>query len=141
MTLLMAGINMSQCCPHKCHFEYLKARETGPERRSMTSEYETLKYAIYNNLGVGPKNAVSRKELCRRTGCGDRMLRRAIEDLRKDRVIITDDNGAGYYIPTTDASGKAQAAYWIARQSKRLKSIKKAMKGAERFVKQGGDKK
>ena len=77
------------------------------------TEYEVTKYAVYNALGVGSKNAVSRKELCRRIGCGDRMLREIIEDLRKDQVIITDDNGAGYYIPTSDDMGRARASYWL----------------------------
>lgn len=95
---------------------------------------DVIKYAIYNAIGVGKKNAVSRKELCQRVGCSDRVARKAIEELRHDRVIITDDDNKGYYIPTSDSTGKARAAYWIRRQENRIKSIKEALDGARRFV-------
>ena len=103
----------------------LIAPPAGKEKR-VDIGYDTFIYSVYNALGVGPKNAVTRRELCARLRCGDRLLRQAIEDLRHDRVILTDDNGTGYYIPTYNKEGRAQAARWIARQKKRVKSIKRA---------------
>ena len=98
------------------------------------TEYEILKCAVYNAIGVGRANAASRSEICRKVGCGDRMLRRVIEDLRYDRPIVTDDNGKGYYIPETTKEGKAATAFWISRQEKRIRSIRKAMAGANQFI-------
>ncbi len=95
--------------------------------------YDTFIYSVYNALGVGPKNAVTRRELCARLRCGDRLLRQAIEDLRHDRVILTDDNGTGYYIPTYNKEGRAQAARWIARQKKRVKSINRRFAAQRRL--------
>lgn len=97
-------------------------------------EYEEIKYSVYNALGVGEKNAVSRRKLCKSVGCNDRVVRKAIEDLRRDRVIITDDNGTGYYIPTSDNAGRARASYRVARQEKRIRSIRRSMKGAKQFL-------
>lgn len=62
------------------------------------------------------------------------MLRRAIEDLRYDRPIVTDDNGKGYYIPEDTKEGRAATAFWIMRQEKRMRSIRKALTGAKQFV-------
>ena len=87
----------------------LIAPPAGKEKR-VDIGYDTFIYSVYNALGVGPKNAVTRRELCARLRCGDRLLRQAIEDLRHDRVILTDDNGTGYYIPTYNKEGRAQAA-------------------------------
>lgn len=98
------------------------------------TEYEVLKYSVYNALGVGAKNAQTRKELCHSVGCSDRMLRKAIEDLRRNRAIITNDDGTGYYIPATTDEGRKETWYWLCRQKKRMKSIKRALRGAERFV-------
>ena len=109
-------------------------RYVGPGRRNMTTEYEVIKYAVYNSLGVGKKNAKTRKELCSCVKCSDRVLRKAIEDLRRDRVIITDDNGTGYYIPTSDNGGKSATEYWISRQKKRIRAIRKSLRGAQQFV-------
>lgn len=74
----------------------LIAPPAGKEKR-VDIGYDTFIYSVYNALGVGPKNAVTRRELCARLRCGDRLLRQAIEDLRHDRVILTDDNGTGLH--------------------------------------------
>ena len=93
--------------------------------------------AVYNAIGVGRENAISRRELCRATGLPDRAVRKAIEILRYDRPILTADNGLGYYIPRRDAQGRREAAKWIETQDRRCKSIKTAERGAKRFARQG----
>lgn len=99
-------------------------------------QYTGLMMAVYNALGVGHKNARSRSELCGVAGCNDRQLREAIEALRWDYPIVTNDDGTGYYIPTPDSRGRMQAARWLSRQGKRQESIKRATRGARLFVAQ-----
>ena len=98
------------------------------------NEEKLFSYAVYNALGVGPENARTRKELCAAVGCSDRNLRLAIEVLRHDYPILTDDDGKGYYLPTSDDRGRKQAVSWLRRQESRRESIRQAMRGARRFV-------
>lgn len=74
-------------------------------------EMEIFTSALYNALGVGHKNAQTRRELCKRLGCSDRMLRKGIEILRLDYAILTRDDGKGY-LPAGDngcGAGRCQA--------------------------------
>ena len=96
------------------------------------NEFELVQSAVYNALGVGKENAVSREELARRTGFSDRINRRAIEVLRHDHVILSIDSG--YYIPRSNEQGRQETAIWLAMQKSRMKSIKGATQGAERFI-------
>lgn len=98
------------------------------------SERELMRSAVYNALEIGPENAKSRLTLCFELDCTDRVLRQLIEELRRDYPIITDDDGAGYYIPTADARGRSQTAQWIERQKRRQTSIQVALRGAEQFI-------
>lgn len=54
---------------------------------------ELFTSALYNALGVGHKNAQTRKELCKRLRCDDRMLRDGIEVLRADYAVLNRDDG------------------------------------------------
>lgn len=98
------------------------------------SKYTDLERAVYNALGVGHKNARSRSELCNLIGCNDR---EAIEALRWDYPIITNDDGTGYYIPAADERGRSQAAGWLRRQRHRREAIAQATRGARLFVAAG----
>lgn len=100
----------------------------------MKNEFTVFTYAVYNTLGVGHKNAMTRKELCMRLKCSDRLLRRAIEILRKKHPILTRDDGSGYYLATTDADGVQDALSWLRRQNRRIRSIKESESGAVKFV-------
>ena len=95
---------------------------------------ETDKYAVYNALGVGKEQAVSRRELSSRTGIRDRGVREAIEALRSDMAVLNLERGKGYYIPEPTAQGKREAAQWLARQERRVRSLKAAQRGARRFL-------
>ena len=99
-------------------------------------QHTDLMAAVYNALGTGHRNARTRAELCAALGCNDRELREAIEALRWERPIITNDDGTGYYIPTQDSRGWAEASMWLSRQNKRQKSIKRATRGARLFMAQ-----
>lgn len=97
-------------------------------------EFDVFIYAVYNALGVGYQNALTRRELCQKLKCGDRALRKAIEELRRDYPILTQDDGQGYYLPETTPEGREDAAHWIRRQNRRIQSIKAAQSGALRFI-------
>lgn len=99
-----------------------------------TKNSDVIQCAVYNALGVGKQNAISRAELSRITGYKDRRIREAIEAMRYSKVIINLDNGDGYYIPDSTLQGRREAAAWIARQDRRIQSMKAATKGARRFV-------
>ena len=60
-------------------------------------EFDIFKAHVYNHLGVGHKNAKGRRQLCRELKCGDRILRKAIEELRRDYPILTRDDGHTLY--------------------------------------------
>lgn len=100
----------------------------------MTSEFTTFTYSVYNALGVGYKNAMTRKELCEKLRCSDRLLRRAIEVLRRKHPILTRYDGSGYYLASTDAEGVQDTLFWLRRQNRRLRSIKESELGAIRFA-------
>ena len=71
------------------------------------TEMEIFTSALYNALGVGHKNAQTRRELCKRLGCSDRMLRKGIEILRLDYAILSRDD-----VPAGDngcGAGRCQA--------------------------------
>lgn len=97
-------------------------------------DFDVIQCAVYNALGVGKQNAVSRAELSRITGYRDRRIREAIEAMRYSKVIINLDNGDGYYIPDPTPQGRREAAAWLARQDRRMRSMKAATRGARRFV-------
>lgn len=58
-----------------------------------TKNSDVIQCAVYNALGVGKQNAISRAELSRITGYKDRRIREAIEAMRYSKVIINLDNG------------------------------------------------
>lgn len=97
-------------------------------------DYRVIQCVVYNALRVGRENALSREELSRITGYRDRLVREAIEALRHDKVIISLGIRGGYYIPDSTPQGRREAAAWLARQDRRMQSIRAATRGARRFV-------
>lgn len=92
------------------------------------------KEIVYNTLGVGKENAMSRSQLVEATGFNDRYVRKAIELLRYDYPILTLRNGNGYYIPVNNAQGRQETYKWIQMQNHRAGSIKTALNGAKKFL-------
>lgn len=66
--------------------------------------YQTGRSAmnILEFIPEGKEKAVSRKSLCTMTGLSDRKVRESISEVREHTVVISTDDGAGYYIPTLD---------------------------------------
>ena len=52
---------------------------------------------ILEEIPFGKDKAVTRRHLCIASGMSDRMVRKAIEVLRRSYVILNDQDGEGYY--------------------------------------------
>ncbi|MFQ9515367.1 MAG: hypothetical protein ACLRZ9_06025 [Eubacterium sp.] len=81
---------------------------------------------IVNFIPVGHENAISRKELCSKTGLTDRKLREEISKARETTCICNMSDGAGYYIPRE----VQEIDHFIRQESARARSIFKALRGA-----------
>lgn len=71
---------------------------------------------VYNTLGIGKENAVSRRQIVESTGYQDRLIRECIERLREEEPILSATDGSGYYIATEDAQGVTEAVEWVTGQ-------------------------
>lgn len=71
---------------------------------------------VYNTLGIGKENAVSRRQIVESTGYPDRLIRECIERLREEEPILSATDGSGYYIATEDAQGVTEAVEWVTGQ-------------------------
>lgn len=99
------------------------------------SKYTDLEKAVYNALGVGHKNARSRSELCSLVGCNDRCLREAIEALRWNYPIITNDDRLLH--THSGREGSQSGRRMARRQRRRRDAIAQATRGARLFVTAG----
>ena len=106
-------------------------------KKKVTPQMERFTSALYNVLGVGHKNAQTRKELCKRLRCDDRMLRDGIEVLRADYAVLNRDDGKGYYLPEETDSGRADTKRWHERQERRVQAIHASQAGALKFIGMG----
>lgn len=118
--------------PGVIHTSFARPRKEGRMRKR--KDYRVIQCVVYNALRVGRENALSREELSRITGYRDRLVREAIEALRHDKVIISLGIQGGYYIPDSTPQGRREVAAWLARQDRRMQSIRAATRGARRFV-------
>ncbi|MGN1058691.1 MAG: helix-turn-helix domain-containing protein [Candidatus Avelusimicrobium sp.] len=90
---------------------------------------------ISNYIGFGAENAVTRAELCRRTGWNDRRVRQAIEDARHDgEIIINRQDGKGYYKPVLITDIEKQ----YEQNERRAKSILNYQKHLRKALKDAG---
>jgi biotin operon repressor len=90
---------------------------------------------VYELLGEGKENAISRGELSGMTGFSDRALRKLIEELRRMGIqVINDGDGRGYYLANDIDS--------IYRQYQKdlsyMKNFSQRMKHTRRILKQAG---
>lgn len=80
----------------------------------------------------GKANAVTRSQLRTMTGLSDRKIRDAISEARRDTVILNDQSGRGYYIPTEAELPEARKC--LKQEEKRAKSIFWSLKALRAFV-------
>lgn len=69
------------------------------------------------------------------TGLDDRVVRDAIQSIRKDYAVFIGATGKGYYIPRVTREERKTAERWILSQERRAASIKESERGAKIFMK------
>ena len=94
---------------------------------------------IIEYIPTGYKNAISRKNLCAITGLSDRIVRGLIEEARRETIIISNNDGSGYWIypefPTEQE--KELLKKFVKQQESRAKSIFYALYPARQMMKGG----
>lgn len=83
---------------------------------------------IINFIPYGKENAVSRYELSHFTGLSDRKVRLLISEAREEHVILSLENGKGYYQPVEKDFPELRK--FIKREESRAKSIFATLKKA-----------
>ena len=92
--------------------------------------FETEPYSrILSAIGEGQENAVHLSELIRISGMTDRELRKTIEYLRRQGVVIISGN-SGYYFPADETELKA----FVRQEEHRAKSILVTLRPAKRYL-------
>lgn len=87
--------------------------------------------SILRHLQYGSKNAISAKLLCVKTGLTDRVLRKCIEEMRKNGVCILSDV-FGYYLP----SNEKELERYIKRTEKTARSYFYSLRSAKRALRE-----
>lgn len=87
---------------------------------------------IVEFIPVGKKNAITRQQLVIATGMNDRQVRESISQARRETVILNDQDGNGYFIPTADE--KSLVRRFLNQETKRGKSIFWSLKAAREMV-------
>lgn len=90
---------------------------------------------IVNLIPYGKANAISRVSLRNITGLSDRNVRHLIAEARTDTIILTVDNGKGYFRPTKDELEEIQV--WLKKETARANSTFKSIESAREILKGG----
>lgn len=95
---------------------------------------------IIEYIPEGFENAISRKSLCNITGLNDRAVRMLIEEARRYTIIISNNDGSGYWIyPEKPTEQEKQLLNrYVKQQESRAKSIFYALYPARKLLKGGG---
>ena len=92
---------------------------------------------IVNLIPYGKANAISRVSLRNITGLSDRSVRHMIAEARTETIILSVDDGKGYFRPTKDELEEVQV--WIKKETARANSTLKSIDSAREILK-GGNK-
>lgn len=91
---------------------------------------------ILDFIPTGSENAVTRVELCQRTGLDDRTVRDLIHNARRRIPILNMQDGKGYFIPDMNTRNDTDLLKWYVRQEEsRKQSIGWSLKAARRTLK------
>ena len=95
---------------------------------------------IVEYIPEGYENAISRKMLCAITGLNDRVVRNLIEEARRDTIIISNNDGSGYWrFPDKPTEKEKQLLNrYVKQQESRAKSIFYALYPARQAMKGSG---
>ena len=92
--------------------------------------FETEPYCrILSAIGEGQENAVHLSELIRISGMTDRELRKTIEYIRRQGIVILSGN-SGYYFPADEAELKA----FVRQEEHRARSILVTLRPAKHYL-------
>lgn len=94
---------------------------------------------IIDYIPQGHKNAISRRSLCTLTGLNDRVVRGLIEEARRETIIISNNDGSGYWLFPDDPTEqeKEMLRRYVKQQESRAKSIFYALRPARQMMKGG----
>ena len=92
---------------------------------------------IIEFIPTGRENAVTRVDLCKKTGLPDRKIRELIAQARRGNCILNAQDGAGYFLPAE--SEKDLARSWLKQETARAKSIFWSARGARDFLRGAGN--
>ena len=86
---------------------------------------------IIELLKEGKENAVTRETLCAMTGMNDRTIRNEIERLRREYVILNDQDGKGYYL----SKNEKEVRRYVRQEEARAKAIFYRLRPARELLK------
>ena len=92
---------------------------------------------IVDYIPQGFKNAISRRSLCTLTGLNDRVIRGLIEEARRETIIISNNDGSGYWLFPDDPTEEEKELLrrYVKQQESRAKSIFYALRPARQMMK------
>ena len=92
---------------------------------------------IVEYIPTGINNAISRKDLCAVTGLSDRIVRRLVEEARRETIIISNTDGTGYWIYPENPTEREKELLcrFVKQQESRAKSIFYALYPARQMMK------
>ena len=91
---------------------------------------------VWEFIPKGIKNAISREELCRRTGLNDRMVRQYVAEAAEHGEIVL-NVGSGYF----RYGGKKDEPYlneYLAKEQARVKAINRKLRKIKKARKNNG---
>lgn len=95
------------------------------------------KIKILDHIPVGQENAVTRTQLCIKTGLPDRKVRNLIHSARRDVPILNLSDSKGYFIPDLEKPHEVKLLRDFAKQeTSRLKSVGWALKSTRKALRQ-----
>lgn len=102
---------------------------------------EIKKFSIIDYIPEGSEHAISRKNLCRITGLSDRLVRNLIEEARRETIIISNNDGSGYWLFPEHPTDKEKDLLnrYVKQQESRAKSIFYALRPARLRTKGGAE--
>ena len=87
---------------------------------------------IIDLIPSGQDHAISRKRLRSLCGLSDRIMRKEIEQARREYAILNAQDGSGYFRPTDEE--KPLVERWLRQERSRERSVKQSTQGAEKFL-------
>ncbi len=99
---------------------------------SNTIELSTAQ--VFNMLGYGKEYATTGQQIADVTGLSVREVRAVIEQLRREYIIINDQDGTGYYL----SNQPQEAQRYYHQEYSRAISILRRLKPVREFLKANG---